>query len=52
MSLLHEFKDFKAEIKQFLSEFKDKIPTDEEKTKYTQLVRSKKVIKKTKKKCE
>ena len=52
MSLLQLYKDLKSEVRQFREEFKDKIPTDEDRTRYSTLVLGKKVHKKMKKMVE
>jgi hypothetical protein len=52
VSLLDEYKDFKTEVKQLREDLKGKIATDEELTRFTFLVKGKKVHKKMKKMVE
>ncbi len=52
VSLLHEYRAFKTEVKQLKSDLRDKIPTDQDLARYSELVKLKKVHKKMKKTCE
>ena len=49
MSLLHEYRAFKTEVKQLKSDLRDIIPTDQDLARYSELVKFKKVHKKMKK---